>query len=217
MRRTRRSAIRAALAAVATLTAVAGCTSSKGTGPADPSSEETTVTTPTIPAGSTGTAGGPACDFVPLDALSAVLGTDQFTATGSLTGTGPARTGACSVVLPDNDAPAVQILLGPGSTALAGASATSVEAKAAEHPGGWYIYPNTDGVGWAHPQYESTVNGTKVTGALTYLVRGDAVVGVRLLRPRPGRDAVPDSVSLALAVAQDLGLPVAAGSGTSSP
>jgi hypothetical protein len=107
-----------------------------------------------------------------------VLGTTRYETAGSLTRTEPARTGACSVIAPDNNAPAIQVTVGPGSISRAGASAVA------------------------------TVEGTKVTGALSHLVRACDVVGVRRLRPRPGRDAVHDAVSLATAVAEELGLPV---------
>jgi hypothetical protein len=131
--------------------------------------------------GPTGTVAGPACGFVPAAALADVLGTTRYETAGSLTRTEPARAGACSVIAPENNAPAIQVT-GRPRLDLAGRS-----KRRADRPG-------------------DEGDRRAVLSRPGPRRRGRAPVP-----PEPGRDAVHDAVSLATAVAEELGLPVHCG------
>lgn len=86
----------------------------------------------------------------------------------------------------------------------AGSGGEQVPADSAAHKGEWYVFQKGAGIGYSHVGYSSTVNGAKVTGALSFLDTGATVVGVRLYRPEPGREAVADAAAIARSVATAL-------------
>jgi hypothetical protein len=175
---------------------VAACTSSGDPhGKGDPVPTSSTSATPVI--GKPGTL----CDFVPRTPLTDVLGTAAVTASGTVNNGTLGWLGSC-IVKVAGDQPAAEITF-----EQAGSQAAGIRRETEQHTGDWFVYPAGDGVGWAHPEFSTTVGGTKVTGAITTLLRGDFFVVVKLYRPKPGADAVAGAVSVARSIMSSLELP----------
>ncbi len=135
------------------------------------------------------------CGFVPRTPVVAALGTGRIETSGSVS----RGAGACLVYRTGLDHPAVEITItspDPDRESLRGE---------AGHDG--YVYPARTGSGWAHRQYSQTVHGHKVTGALSYLARGEYGILAKLYGPQPGRDAVTDLVAVVTGIVTAVRLP----------
>jgi hypothetical protein len=121
------------------------------------SSKENLVPSSSMP--STGVPGDMLCGFVSKGPIEAAAGTTEYATSGSISGSRTGRTAACTIRLAGTDDRALEVFLGAALHNAIGPDASYIRYELQQHRGRLYIYPSGQRVGWAHPKYESIVDG----------------------------------------------------------
>ena len=147
------------------------------------------------------------CGFVPKSDVAAMVGSAEFTASGTeIPERGTEVTwGTCFVKVPGNERNSVEVTV---DSAQRNSTGWNLLRRVENPEPGWKTFPADNPTGYANAPYSSTAaDGSKQVGAFATYLRGDWIISVRDYQPAKGRDPIADATGLTQSIATTLGLP----------